>query len=402
MTTKSFRPAATHVGRRRATARRSRQAIALAGVTLAVFAASASACMVTATATCASVTFHWAPFSSYGNGNGGLNTPEWVIVFKPTVGPVTTLHDIASFPGSSFSLAVPIPSGNGVVTASSSWSSAETRDGGSDSGSTSLTIADCAVPVTPPAAVTPARPATVPAPVTPATPATPTAVTAAAAPKPVAPPTPVVAATLALSTSGSSAATPGGAIRDAAVLTGGSSPTGTITYSLYSASDSTCSGVLSAVTVVVSGDGTYVSPAVTPASAGSYQWVASYSGDENNQSLSGSCNDPTEQSTVAYPACVSSHSALGGVPETVRNSLSVWVPAPGVKSVTFYLDGRKLVTLAKPSHQRFSIAIDARKLSFGVHRLKAKVTMLSSSCAREAAATFIHVKPDSLPPTFAG
>jgi hypothetical protein len=28
--------------------------------------------------------------------------------------------------------------------------------------------------------------------------------------------------------------------------------------------------------------------------------------------------------------------------------------------------------------------------------------MLSSNCALEAAATFIHVKPDSLPPTFAG
>lgn len=187
-----------------------------------------------------------------------------------------------------------------------------------------------------------------------------------------------------------------------AVLNGGSSPTGAITYSLYAASDSTCSRVLREVTVNVSGDGTYISPPVAPASAGSYQWVASYSGDANNQSLSGSCNDPTEQSTVAYPACVSSHFALGGVPETVKNSLSAYVPAPGVKSVTFYLDGRKLVTLVKPSHQRFSIAIDARTLSYGVHRLRATVTMLSSSCAREVAAAFIHVKPDSLPPTFAG
>jgi hypothetical protein len=185
------------------------------------------------------------------------------------------------------------------------------------------------------------------------------------------------------------------------MLSGGSSPTGRITFSLYSASDSTCSTVLDKVAVAVSGDGSYVSPPVTPQSAGSYQWVASYSGDKNNQSLSGACNDPTERSTAASPLCVKAQLALDGVPETVRNSLSVYVPAAGVKSVTFYLDGRKLVTLTKPSHQRFSIAIDARTLSFGVHRLRAEVTMLTSSCASEATGTFIHVKPNSLPPTFA-
>jgi hypothetical protein len=60
------------------------------------------------------------------------------------------------------------------------------------------------------------------------------------------------------------------------------------------------------------------------------------------------------------------------------------------------------VTLTKPSHQRFSIEIDARTLSYGIHRLSAKVTMLSSSCATEAMGSFIRIKPDSLSPTFAG
>ena len=95
--------------------------------------------------------------------------------------------------------------------------------------------------------------------------------------------------------------------------------------------------------------------------------------------------------------------ALRGLVETVGNSVSVYVAARGVKRVTFYLDGRTLVTLTKPSHQRFTVTIDARKLSFGVHRLTTKVTMRRPSCATaEAAGTFIHVKPSPLPPQFAG
>jgi len=341
---------------------------------------------VNATATCKSVTFDWALFSSSGNGNGGLNTPAWTIVFKPTSGSTTTLHGMASFAGSTSSLTVAIPSDDGVVTASSSWSSAETRDGNFNSGSTTLTIADCQV------AITPAAPAVRPAPTT-------VAPTVASL-HPVE--TANVPVTLALSTAGSPSATLGGTIRDTAVLSGGSSPTGTITFALYSASDATCSTVLHEATVAVSGDGSYVSPPVMPTSTGSYQWVASYGGDANNQSLSGSCNDPTERSAVTAALCVRSPAALRGVPETVKNSLSAYVPAAGVKSVTFYLDSRRLVMLTKPSHQRFSIEIDARTLSYGIHRLSAKVTMLSSSCATEATGSFIRIKTDSLSPTFAG
>jgi hypothetical protein len=209
-----------------------------------------------------------------------------------------------------------------------------------------------------------------------------------------------VPAAVALSTTGSPPATLGATIYDTALLSGGSSPTGTITFALYSASDPTCSTVLDEVSDAVNGDGSYVSPAVTPTFPGSYQWVASYGGDANNHSVSASCNDPTERSTITAALCVKS--PLLGLPETVKDSLSAYVPAAGVKSVTFYLDGHKRETLTKPSHQRFSIDINTRTLSYGVHRLSAKVTMLSSSCASEATGSFIRVKPNSLRPTFAG
>ena len=49
-----------------------------------LFAASAQAHTVAASATCTSVTFKWTAFSASGNGNGGRNAPEWKIVFNPT------------------------------------------------------------------------------------------------------------------------------------------------------------------------------------------------------------------------------------------------------------------------------------------------------------------------------
>jgi hypothetical protein len=394
MTTERFTSDAISVGASRKIVGRFSRIVLLAGSLLAIFATGAQAHTVTASATCGSVSFNWTRFSSYGYGNGGLNTPRWVITFKPAVGPTATIQGVASFAGSSFSLTVAIPSGNGLMTASSSWTSSQTRDGNSNSGSKSVTIGDCPV--------APVPPETPPSP--------PISRVADVPPSPVSPPHFVAgpaSPTIALATSGSAPVALGGAIRDTAVLSGGSSPTGTIAFSLYSVSDTNCSKALRQLRVPVSGNGSYASPSVTPATPGSYQWIARYSGDANNESLSGSCGDPTERSTVsakiARPVCVTPAATLRGLTETAQDSLSAHVAARGVKSVTFYLDGRKLVTLTKPSHRRFSVSIDARRLSLGVHRLKAKVTMRDPSCtSAEAAGTFIRVKPPSLPPKFAG
>jgi hypothetical protein len=387
MTSERLAPATTSVGTRRAIVRRSRRVIGLALAMLAIFAASAAAHThtVTVTASCGSVTFDWALFSATGTGNGGLNTPAWEIVFTPASGTPLVIQGTTSFPGKTSSLTVPILSGDGAVKAYSSWTSAETRDRNSNSGSTSLTIADCPTPAP--------APASAPAPTTVVT-------EVIGASHPVA--TASAPGVLVLSTNASAAPTSGSAIRDTAVLAGGSSPTGRITFSLYSARDKTCSSRLRKVSVVVSGDGRYVSPVVRPASTGAYQWVARYSGDKNNKSLSGSCNDPTERSTIAQTACVRSPVALRGVRQIVSKSLSAYVAAPGVAGVTFYLDARKLKTLTKPTDQRFSLAIDARSLSLGVHRLRVAVTTDRSSCANAATEIFIHVRPDSLAPTFAG
>ena len=86
----------------------------------------------------------------------------------------------------------------------------------------------------------------------------------------------------------------GTAITDAATLTGGDHPTGTITWKLYGPNDTSCSGTPQTTSAVsVNGDGPYPSPALTPSTAGTYHWVATYSGDTNNKPISNvGCGGP--------------------------------------------------------------------------------------------------------------
>jgi hypothetical protein len=92
--------------------------------------------------------------------------------------------------------------------------------------------------------------------------------------------------------------TVGDSISDTATLSGATEgATGTITFDLFDTSD--CSGdPVFTSTVDVNGNGDYVSDSFTPDAAGSYYWIASYSGDEANNPSTGSCGDDGETSVL--------------------------------------------------------------------------------------------------------
>src|SRR5207253_586799 len=101
--------------------------------------------------------------------------------------------------------------------------------------------------------------------------------------------------------SNSATATPtaGRTIQDTATLSIGTRLTGTIRFStcrpytaLFRAS------ATSAGSATVSGNGSYSSSAVTENVAGAYRWIASYSGDANNNGFTTQCNEAGETSTV--------------------------------------------------------------------------------------------------------
>ena len=86
-------------------------------------------------------------------------------------------------------------------------------------------------------------------------------------------------------------------LNDTAVLAGGFSPTGTITFTLHQGST-----LVDTEMVAVTGNGTYTTPTgftlpATGTVTGTYQWDATYSGDTNNGSVSDN-NAANEQVTV--------------------------------------------------------------------------------------------------------
>ncbi|HTU15806.1 MAG TPA: hypothetical protein VMF31_11455 [Solirubrobacterales bacterium] len=92
----------------------------------------------------------------------------------------------------------------------------------------------------------------------------------------------------------------GEAISATASLTGGHSPGGTITFSAYGPDDQNCSGTPAfSSTATVNGNDDYDSGQFTPAEAGTYRWIASYSGDADNEAEASLCADSDAASTVA-------------------------------------------------------------------------------------------------------
>ena len=95
------------------------------------------------------------------------------------------------------------------------------------------------------------------------------------------------------------AAPVGGLVLDAARLTGGADPHGAIIFRLYGPDNDTCARP-AAFTVVqrVHGNGFYRSPTVVPQRAGTYRWVATYTGDRNNERVATACGDAHETVVV--------------------------------------------------------------------------------------------------------
>jgi hypothetical protein len=155
----------------------------------------------------------------------------------------------------------------------------------------------------------------------------------------VSPANPTLASTPSPTTATLGASAP--TLTDSAVLSGGSAPGGTITFTLLAPSGTTVDTENVSVT---SGNGTYTTPigfSLTGAAAGTYQWNATYSGDTNNNTASDD-NDPAEQVTVtpASPTLTttpSPTSATVGNPATLTDSATLsGGSAPG-GTITFTL-----------------------------------------------------------------
>lgn len=211
-----------------------------------------------------------------------------------------------------------------------------------------------------------------------------------------------------LSTSASPDVALGAAIHATAVLAGANAPTGSITFSLYGPGDEACSGTpLKIDTVGVSGNGSYRPAGFAPTQVGAYRWTASYSGDAENESLSGACGEAVR---VTNPPTVLSAAKTCTL---VSASAATFTPTP--KTGRLIPGVRAMITVGAPSQLQVEASLAYKRdgrvhaVPLGSHDLhvssSGKLRLLLPAGLRSALAlgSKVNVKlrisatPDSLP-----
>lgn len=122
------------------------------------------------------------------------------------------------------------------------------------------------------------------------------------------------ASSATLSTTTAPSISLGGLTHDTAALSEGNSPTGSMIFKLFGPSDPTCSAApaYTSPLITITGDGSYESPTFTPTIAGSYNWVAEYSGDANNAPVSTACGEEPVSVTSETPPATQLSTLLSG------------------------------------------------------------------------------------------
>ncbi|HWF49165.1 MAG TPA: Ig-like domain-containing protein [Solirubrobacteraceae bacterium] len=152
-----------------------------------------------------------------------------------------------------------------------------------------------------------------------------------------------------MTTTASSAVTVGGTISDSAALSGGVSPTGTVTFKVYGPNDATCANAPAFTgSATVAGNGTYGSGNFTTTQAGTYRFVASYGGDANNGVVAGACGDAGESVVVskASPAIATTASAAIALGGTISDSAVLSGGVSPTGAITFKVYGPNDATCA--------------------------------------------------------
>jgi SdrD B-like domain len=201
--------------------------------------------------------------------------------------------------------------------------------------------------------------------------------------------------------------TVGNVFKDSATLSGGAgSPSGTISWKLYS--NNACEGtpIASDGPVNVNVNGTYATPNGATPAAGTYYWVATYSGDSNNKAVSSGCAD--ELVAVAGIAVLSEKAESGtatpgGPAGCIAKATEVYVKGRQIVTATFYVDGRKVKTVSKrDKHGRYALKLTARKLRYGAHRVRVVVTFTSTSGTKPVTLRLAVVRCRPVVPKFTG
>ncbi len=204
------------------------------------------------------------------------------------------------------------------------------------------------------------------------------------------------ASTAKLSTQVSASSATGSAVTDTATLSGGTNPTGSITFSVFGPGDCSTAAVATS-TVTVAGNGSYASSPFAPAASGTYHVVARYSGDQANLPAFSSCSDAAESfsatpstNQVDLSAAVSGPaSTIAGFPFTYTISATDNGPLNGPVATSGVV-----LTDQLPPGVTFGSAGGAAGAAGSCTQAQGKVTCSAGSLPEAMSATFtISVTP---------
>jgi hypothetical protein len=137
-----------------------------------------------------------------------------------------------------------------------------------------------------------------------------------------------------LSGSASSAAV-GTAIHDEVTLSGGFSPSGEVTFSVYGPTNAACATPLETTTAPIE-DGHAISPDFSPQETGEFRWTASYPGDANNEAADLACGAADQSSAVGTIDVTLAVSATGGaVGDPIEATATIQKGASPTGQITF-------------------------------------------------------------------
>jgi hypothetical protein len=149
--------------------------------------------------------------------------------------------------------------------------------------------------------------------------------------------TTVTKASPQISTTPSAGGPVGTVLNDTATLSGGNSPTGTVTFKLFPPSDSTCSGT--PVFTEADASSPYATTTgYTSIVAGTYRWTADYAGDSNNNAVSSGCQDEQVVVTQGAPSISTTpNPASGEVGDVLNDTATLSGGSSPTGNVTFKL-----------------------------------------------------------------
>lgn len=118
----------------------------------------------------------------------------------------------------------------------------------------------------------------------------------------------------------------GGLVRDVATVTGGTNPTGTVTFRLFS--DAACQTQVFSSTVPLAAGATATSGWHVPTALGTYYWTADYSGDGGHKPATSPCGSANESVAITAfvpPPCTQTLSGDVPGPVTVSSGQSLCI-----------------------------------------------------------------------------